>query len=128
MARNLDLQRVRKDYKVTQQRLAELTKYPQSFISQIENARVSPPEAFITALTSILGINDIEPYFIPTPEEKAVMDAHSEIDSRISEQQSTINRLLDMLDRRDERIKELEMELKQYHSMLFNQLEKYNNV
>lgn len=123
MARNLDLQRVRKDYKVTQQRLAELTKYPQSFISQIENARVSPPEAFITALTSVLGIADIEPYFIPTPEEKAVKEAHSEVEDRISEQQSTINRLLDMLDRRDERIKELEAELKHCHSLLFKQLE-----
>ena len=123
MARNLDLQRVRKDYKVTQQRLAELTKYPQSFISQIENARVSPPEAFISALTQVLGISDIEPYFIPTPEEKSVIEAHNEVEERISEQQSTISRLLDMLDRRDERIKELEAELKRCHSILFKQLE-----
>ena len=124
MARNLDLQRIRKDYKVTQQRLAELTKYPQSFISQIENARVAPPEAFISALQSILGIENIEPYFIPTPEEKAVIEAHNEVEDRISEQQSTINRLLDMLDRRDERIKELEAEISLCHSVLFKQLEK----
>ena len=123
MARDLDLQRIRKDYKVTQQRLAELTKYPQSFISQIENARVPAPEAFLTALQQVLGITDIEPYFVPTPEEKAVHDAQSEVDARISEQQSTINRLLDMLDRRDERIKALEAEVSRCHSILLKQLE-----
>ena len=123
MARNLDLQRIRKDYKVTQQRLAELTRYPQSFISQIENARVSTPEAFISALQSVLGIEDIEPYFIPSPEEKAAVEAHKEVEDRISEQQSTINRLLDIIERRDERIKELEAELGRCHSLLFKQIE-----
>ncbi len=122
MARDLDLQRIRKDYKVTQQRLAELTKYPQSFISQIENARVPAPEAFLKALQQVLGIPDIEPYFIPTPEEKAVHDAQNEVDARISEQQTTINRLLDMLDRRDERIRELEAEVSRCHSILLKQL------
>ena len=101
-----------------------ITKYPQSFISQIENARVPAPEAFLTALQQVLGITDIEPYFVPTPEEKAVHDAQSEVDARISEQQSTINRLLDMLDRRDERIKELEAEVSRCHSILLKQLEK----
>ena len=123
MSRNLDLQRIRKDYKVTQQRLAELTKYPQSFISQIENARVPTPEAFISALQNVLGITDIEPYFIPTTEEKAVIEAHNEVEERISEQQSTINRLLDIIERRDERIKELEAEISRCHSILFKQLE-----
>ena len=121
--RNLDLQRVRKDYNVTQQRLAELTKYPQSFISQIENARVPVPEAFITALVNVLGIPDIEPYLIPTAEEKAVLEAQSEAESRASEQQTTINRLLDMLERRDERIKSLEDELKRCHELLLKKVE-----
>ena len=123
VGRDIDLQRIRKEQKVTQQRLAELTQYPQSFISQIENGRVTAPQSFLKKLQELFGIEDLEPYFIPTPEEQAVKEATSEVDMRISEQQSTINRLLDMLDRRDERIKELEAEVSRCHSFLFKQLE-----
>ena len=123
MARNLDLQRIRRDHNVTQQRLAELMKYPQSFISQIENARVPVPEAFISKLQTILGIADIEPYFIPTEAEKVVKNANNALEERIKEQQSTINRLLDIIERRDERIKELETEVSRCHSLLLKQLE-----
>lgn len=118
VGRDIDLQRIRKEQKVTQQRLAELTQYPQSFISQIENGRVTAPQPFLKKLQELFGIEDLEPYFIPTPEEKAVKEATSEVDLRISEQQSTINRLLDIIDRRDERIKDLEAQVFKLMSLL----------
>lgn len=124
MARDLDLQRIRKDYKVTQQRLAELTKYPQSFLSQIENARVPTPEAFVTAVQKVLGIDDIEPYFVPTAEERAAQEATNVAEDRMAEQQNLINRLLDMVDRRDERVRELELEVKELHAFIFDHIKK----
>lgn len=123
VGRDIDLQRIRKEQKVTQQRLAELTQYPQSFISQIENGRVTAPQPFLAKLQNLFGIEDLEPYFIPTPEEQAVKDATSEVDQRISEQQSTINRLLDIIDRRDERIKDLENEIFRLQALLTQQRE-----
>ena len=123
VGRNLDLQRIRKEQKVTQQRLAELTQYPQSYISQIENGKALPPQQFLVKLQALFGIEDLEPYFIPTPEEQAVREAISEVDARISEQQSTINRLLDMLERRDERVRELEAENKRLLEIMLKRVD-----
>lgn len=113
--RIIDLQRLRRDHKITQQRLALLTKYPQSYISQIENGRVDANDRFLTTLAEVLGIKDLEPYFSPSPEEKSMQQANNP-----SDLQGTINRLLDMLDRRDERIRELETENKRLTDILLN--------
>ena len=113
--RIIDLQRLRRDHKITQQRLALLTKYPQSYISQIENGRVDANDRFLTTLAEVLGIKDLEPYFSQSPEEKSMQQANNP-----SDLQGTINRLLDMLDRRDERIRELETENKRLTDMLLN--------
>ena len=98
VSRDIDLLRIRKEHHVTQRRLANLTNYPQGFISQIENRRVSAPIQFQQNLMEALGIPSLEPYYLPSPQ--------------------TVNRLLDIIDRRDERIRELENENKRLTELL----------
>ena len=129
--RQLDLQRIRKEHNVTQLRLAELTKYPQSFISQIERGRVDAPEKFYKKLTEVLGIKDFEPYMLP--ERVEIVDLKPQVQpeaqnnepcSNSSEEQKMASRLLDMIDRRDQRISELESENKRLHELLLRLYEK----
>jgi transcriptional regulator with XRE-family HTH domain len=129
--RQLDLQRIRKEHNVTQLRLAELTKYPQSFISQIERGRVDAPEKFYKKLTEVLGIKDFEPYMLP--ERVEIVDQKPQVQpeaqnnepcSNSSEEQKMASRLLDMIDRRDQRISELESENKRLHELLLRLYEK----
>ena len=107
-SRDLDLQRLRKDYKITQQNLAGLVEYPQSFISQIENRRVNAPERFQKKLMKVLGIKDLEPYFFPFSEDQTAESVSKFVSEKVDEQLSTVNRLLGMLEQRDERIRDLE--------------------
>lgn len=129
--RQLDLQRIRKEHNVTQLRLAELTKYPQSFISQIERGRVDAPEKFYKKLTEVLGIKDFEPYMLP--ERVEIVDSKPQVQpeaqnnepcSNSSEEQKMASRLLDMIERRDQRISELESENKRLHELLLRLYEK----
>ena len=129
--RQLDLQRIRKEHNVTQLRLAELTKYPQSFISQIERGRVDAPEKFYKKLTEVLGIKDFEPYMLP--ERVEIVDSKPQVQpeaqnnepcSNSSEEQKMASRLLDMIDRRDQRISELESENKRLHELQLRLYEK----
>lgn len=129
--RQLDLQRIRKEHNVTQLRLAELTKYPQSFISQIERGRVDAPEKFYKKLTEVLGIKDFEPYMLP--ERVEIVDSKPQVQpeaqnnepcSNSSEEKKMASRLLDMIDRRDQRISELESENKRLHELLLRLYEK----
>lgn len=124
VGRDIDLQRIRKDYKVTQQRLAELTKYPQSFISQVENHRVSTPAAFLKVLMEVLDISNLEPYYCPTPEEGKAQSLNKETDENVKTLQTTITRLFDLLERRDERIRELENEITRLHEIMLKNQEK----
>lgn len=112
--KRIDLLRIRKEYKVTQVKLAELTKYPQGFISQIENGRVDAPAAFLVRLKEALNIKDLDSFYLPDSDEQASKDARQLLENRIDELQAMIKRLLDMLDRRDERISELESQLSRY--------------
>lgn len=111
VGRDIDLQRIRKDHKITQQRLAVLTKYPQSFISQVENRRVSVPGAFLKVLMKVLDIQDLEPYYLPTPEEVEAQNMNKAFDDSAKGMQATINRLLDFIERQEGRIRELEDQL-----------------
>ena len=111
VGRDIDLQRIRKDHKITQQRLAVLTKYPQSFISQVENRRVNVPGAFLKVLMQVLDIQDLEPYYLPTPEEVEAQNMNKALEDKANGMQATINRLLGLLERQDERIRQLEDQL-----------------
>ena len=111
VGRDIDLQRIRKDHKITQQRLAVLTKYPQSFISQVENRRVNVPGAFLKVLMKVLDIQDLEPYYLPTPEEVEAQNMNKALEDKANGMQATINRLLDLIERQEQRIRELEDQL-----------------
>lgn len=124
VSRDIDLQRIRKDHKVTQQRLAELTKYPQSFISQIENRRVNAPAAFQKVLMEVLDISSLEPYYLPAPGDEKFQNENAIRNDELRDQQLTINRLLDIIDRRDERIRELENDLRRMQEIILNRVEK----
>lgn len=111
VGRDIDLQRIRKDHKITQQRLAVLTKYPQSFISQVENRRVNVPGAFLKVLMQVLDIQDLEPYYLPTPEEVEAQNMNKALEDKAMGMQATINRLLDLIERQEKRIHQLEDQL-----------------
>ena len=114
VSRDIDLLRIRKEHHVTQRRLADLTNYPQGFISQIENRRVSAPIQFQQNLMEALGIPSLEPYYLPSPEEQVAQN----LANGANEFQQTVNRLLDIIDRRDERIRELENENKRLQDII----------
>lgn len=114
LTRKLDLRKLRQAHNVTQQRLAELTDYPQSFISQMECGRVNVPDQFLKKLEEVLGIKDFEPFLVD--------DVHipESVTEEIAEDKKTIARLLDMIERRDEQISHLVMENTRLTQELFN--------
>lgn len=114
LTRKLDLRKLRQAHNVTQQRLAELTDYPQSFISQMECGRVNVPDQFLKKLEEVLGIKDFEPFLVD--------DVHipESVTEEIAEDKRTIARLLDMIERRDEQISHLVMENTRLTQELFN--------
>ncbi|MBR6490520.1 MAG: helix-turn-helix transcriptional regulator [Muribaculaceae bacterium] len=122
VGRDIDLQRIRKDHKITQQRLAVLTKYPQSFISQVENRRVNVPGAFLKVLMQVLDIQDLEPYYLPTPEEVEAQNMNKALEDKAMGMQATINRLLDLIERQEKRIRELEDQLIHINEAVINKL------
>ena len=122
VGRDIDLQRIRKDHKITQQRLAVLTKYPQSFISQVENRRVNVPGAFLQVLMQVLDIQDLEPYYLPTPEEVEAQNMNKALEDKAMGMQATINRLLDLIERQEKRIRELEDQLIHINEAVINKL------
>ena len=115
MIKKLDLKRIRKERGLTQNQLAKMLNYPQSYISYIESFRSSPSQEFQDRIKNVLKIEDLALYEV-TQEEG--IEGLKTFLTRIDEQQNTINRLLDMLDRRDERIKELEQEVALLHSAI----------
>lgn len=114
MIKKLDLKRIRKERGLTQIQLAKRLGFPQSYVSYIESFRSSPSQEFQEALKKELKIEDLALYEITDDD----VDGMRTFLSRIDEQQNTINRLLDMLESRDARIKELEQEVGLLHSII----------
>ena len=108
--RQLDLQKIRGEQKVTQLRLAELTGYPQGFISQIERGKSPAPEAFVRKVQEVFGIVDLEPYLIPDEIDLAKEQQIAELEEAKNEERQIVQRLLTMLENRDARIMKLEAE------------------
>lgn len=115
MIKKLDLKRIRKERGLTQTQLAKRLDYPQSYVSYIESGKSSPSKEFQETLQRELKIEDLYLYALETDDNEGAMKTFL---ARIDEQQNTINRLLDMLDRRDARIKELEQEVNLLHSVI----------
>lgn len=116
--RQLDLQKIRGEQKVTQLRLAELTGYPQGFISQIERGKSPAPDAFVRKVQEVFGIDDLEPYLIPDEIDLAKEQHIAELEERKDEDRQIIKRLLTMLEKRDARITKLEDEIERLRNEL----------
>ena len=127
ITRRLDLQHIRVKKNITQQRLAELTGYPQSFISQIERGKVSVPVSFIDKVSEILKIKDINKYVsyiditkpnksadaseqAQAPEEKEPA-AEVNIEPEKPAEKETIDRLVELLERSEKRIERQEKKI-----------------
>ena len=127
VTRRLDLQQIRVRNNITQQRLSELTGYPQSFISQIERGKVSVPMSFIDKVSDILNIKDINKYVsyiyitkpntsadvseqAQAPEEKEpTVEADNEPDKPAEKE--TVDRLVELLEKSERRIERQEKKI-----------------
>jgi transcriptional regulator with XRE-family HTH domain len=113
----LDIKRIRTENKLTQVKLAELTGYPQGFISQMENGNESIPASFVAILAEKLNITDINAY---------MYNDDTDTDSRHKMQNScygknakwqsgssdlTVQRLLDLIDKIDAKVDKKEAEI-----------------
>ena len=111
MAKRIDLQRIRKEKKLTQIQMAQLLGYPQSYISMVENQRSAASEEFLMAIRQKLKIKDIEPYYTEDNETQMLSKALDILERKLDDQQDNFNRLIDIIDKRDERIQALEKEI-----------------
>ena len=133
--RRLDLQEIRVKHKITQQKVAAVTGYPQSFISQIERGKVSVPLAFIEKLRSEFNIEDVDDYVtyievnkVPVettdaPNVEQPKEVQVEIREAVQEtsptaDQITISRLVELLNKSERRVEKLEAEIERLKAEL----------
>ena len=110
----INLQYIRKSQGITQMQLAEMTGYPQGFISQIENGKVGAPEAFVQKLREIFKMSLAEIYS-PQP----MGETSEEIsDASSAEVCEIVRRFMNMVERRDEKIERLEAEIERLKAQL----------
>lgn len=126
----LDLKRIRKEQKLTQVKLSEITGYPQGFISQMENGNESIPNAFITILADKLHIANIDEYFVDKDKELVKNDTEEETRKitnlsirknakwQNDSSYSIIQRLLTMIERKEEKIDNLEAEIREMRAKI----------
>ena len=111
----INLQYIRKAHGLTQIQLAEITGYPQGFISQIENGKASAPEAFVRKLCDLFKMSENEIYSSQPTGEKENVDAPDGIHTDLGE---IVRRFINMVERRDEKIEQLEAEVQRLRSII----------
>ncbi len=133
--RRLDLQEIRVKHKLTQQKIAEVTDYPQSFISQIERGKVSVPQLFIDKLRTLFNIEDVDDYVtyievkkVPTetaepaeaeqPKEEQPASSGDAQEAFPTADQITISRLVELLNKSERRNEKLEAEIERLKAEL----------
>lgn len=127
--RQLDLQRIRIEHNLTQKKVAELTGYPQGFVSEIERGKASAPMPFIEKVSELFGIEDISTYIkevanITIKRKKKSqsstdistdrpMQPTAEIDPNltVSPEQSIVTKFLELLSQKERKIEKLEAEI-----------------
>jgi transcriptional regulator with XRE-family HTH domain len=102
----IDLKRIRKDKKLTQTALSQLTGYPQGFISQMETGKEAIPNSFIEKLEQKLDLGDIEMYMYEDSSSDQSYQMSNSCHGKNAKWQNgtsegTIIRFLDMVDRKD---------------------------
>lgn len=110
----INLQYIRKSQGVTQMQLAEMTGYPQGFISQIENGKVGAPEAFVQKLREIFKMSLAEIY-----SQQPMGETNEDMsDASSAEVCEIVRRFMNMVERRDEKIERLEAEIERLKTQL----------
>jgi len=112
----LDLKRIRKEHKLTQQQLAKKLSYPQGFLSLVENGKKRAPENLVELIKKELKIEDIESYFYLSDDDPVKSREEILIENKIREEskakeislQSTISRLIGLLENKEEKLDVLE--------------------
>ena len=116
--RRIDLQTIRKERNITQKQLAELTGFPQGFVSKMERGVVSTSETFIAKVAEVFQIDDIDSYVYDSTNEQNVQKVKAVVEGKFpkttaTSDRVTIQRLFDLLDKREARIEKLEKEIDQ---------------
>lgn len=70
----VDLKKIRKDLGMTQRQLSDIFGVPQSFVSQIENAKDPMPGHWTVKLLGMLNIPDLSPYQVLICEDNSKQD------------------------------------------------------
>lgn len=110
----INLQHIRKSQGITQMQLAEMTGYPQGFISQIENGKVGAPEAFVQKLREIFKMSLAEIY-----SQQPMGETNEDVsDASSAELAEIVRRFINMVERRDEKIAQLEAEIERLKAQL----------
>ena len=85
--RTLDLQRIRKDFNVTQKALADMLNINQSFLSNIENGRSPLPYDKRQKILEVFNITRPEEYTIEIPEPYSIKNVQRSWQQQVHEQQ-----------------------------------------
>lgn len=111
----INLQHIRKSQGITQMQLAEMTGYPQGFISQIENGKAGAPEAFVQKLQEVFKMSEAEIYSLRPAGEKEPPEDTGTSSAELAE---IVRRFINMVERRDEKIARLEAEIERLKAQL----------
>ena len=131
LVRRLNIQRIRSEKKITQKELAEKTGFPQGYISKMERGIVSTSEMFINKVKEVFAIENIDDYVSFKEQDTEVADNEQEfpieppvmLNRHGMNDKMMIERLFNMIDRRDARIEKLESEIER----LRKEVEKYKS-
>lgn len=104
--KRIDLQRIRKEKKLSQKQIAEILNVPQSFISQVENMKSPMPEYWISILVDKLNISDISNYEVEL-EEQIISQGFNDIDKFMELLKSRDSVFREIVQKKDEQIDRL---------------------
>ncbi len=102
--KRIDLQKIRRDKKLSQKQIAEILNVPQSFVSQVENMKSPMPEYWISILVNKLNISDVSDYEVELEEQKISQVFNSQNGLSIF---NDIDKFIELLKSRDSVFKEI---------------------
>lgn len=122
--KRIDLQRLRKESKISQKELAKMLNVPQSFISQVETGKDPMPEYWPQMLIDNLNISDISVYEI---------EENDPVPTFINSQNGTsvfndIDKFIDLMKSRDELFRDVVKEKDEQIKRLITVIEKMQAI